>query len=242
MVFVRGQDGGYQYGHSYNSWQNDKYTQDVSATVVVSTCGAWLGWMVMKDLSWYITKFVYEFITGLAKRLSELLIKKTDQPTAAEGQLDLHRVSVMPTMPNGRESELRAIENDAQTQDNGSEERNAQISRHNTGSSPERTSKDWDAYMLYDGAATSGRLLTLRFSTTYTDAENARFETTFALKTHGHDDEEAFMNSVRAHIDRAAAGSSEERDRWLGPDRNVAGWLVKVLVPVAPGGAAHETE
>ena len=82
----------------------------------------------------------------------------------------------------------------------------------------------------------------LRFKTQYRDAENASLELTFPLSTHGHDDEEAFMNSVRAHIDRAAAGSSEERDRWLGPDRNVAGWLVKVLVPVAPGGAAHETE
>ena len=198
--------------------------------------------MVMKDLSWYITKGLYDFVTGLANHTIGGMKQKTDGTPAAEGQ-QVRVVSVTPTLENGRDSEERAGESDARRQNRGSEERDAQSSRNSRSDSPERTVNDWDAFMKYEDAVTSGRLLTLRFKTQYRDAENASFELTFPLSTHGHDDEEAFLKSVRTYINRAAASSSEEHDRWLGPDRNVAGFLVKLMVPTnSPSFAENESD
>ena len=98
---------------------------------------------------------------------------------------------------------------------------------------PERTVESWDAFVKFDGASrhsTSGRSITVRFKTTYTE-RNATFEASFQISTRGCEDEEAFLEHVCRHINTAAQSAGEEHDRWLGPDRNLSGFLVKSLMP-----------
>ena len=97
----------------------------------------------------------------------------------------------------------------------------------------ERTFESWDAFVKFDGASrriTSGRSITVRFKTTYME-DNATFEASFPISTRGSDNEEAFLEHVCTHINTAAQSAGEEHDRWLGPDRNLSGFLVKSLMP-----------
>ena len=87
--------------------------------------------------------------------------------------------------------------------------------------------------MKFDGASrhsTSGRSIIVRFKTTYKE-DNAMFEASFPISTRGCEDEEAFFKNVCRHINTAAQSAGEEHDRWLGPDRNLSGFLVKLLMP-----------
>ena len=87
--------------------------------------------------------------------------------------------------------------------------------------------------MKFDGASrhsTSGRIIIVRFKTTCKE-DNATFEASLPISTRGYDDEEAFLEHVCRHINTAAQSAGEEHDRWLGPDRNLSGFLVKLLMP-----------
>ena len=103
---------------------------------------------------------------------------------------------------------------------------------------PVRTAESWDGFIKFVGAEpSSDQTLTLRFSTTY-DADNATFEATFPVDTFGHyDDPEAFLQHVCQKIDATVASSPEEYDKWMGPDRNIHGFLLKLMLRGVAGNA-----
>ena len=100
-----------------------------------------------------------------------------------------------------------------------------------------RTADSWDGFIKFVGAEpSSDQKLTLRLSTTY-DADNATFKATFPIDdlSGRQNDPEGFLHEVCQKIEATVEAAPDEYDKWMGPDRNIHEFLIKLLMNSVAG-------
>ena len=212
----------------YNSW--DDNTEDDDGNILMyglKATAAYVGWLLAKDMSWLMAEAVFDVMGKVNKRLLLEVEKRRasrteedqQQPTLADGLANRSTSSSGDPTASSRTSTILSIKDITDNIDSA------------------RTADSWDGFIKFVCAEpSSDQKLTLRLSTTY-DSDNATFEATFPIDdlSGRHDDPEAFLRHVCQQIEATVAAAPDEYDRWMGPDRNIHEFLIKLLMNSVAG-------
>ena len=74
----------YNSHNSYNSWDQGSASQHSYMTAGMGTTAATLGWLVMKDISWYVSKTVYDIVLKASSLLMVFIARCHETEQAPE--------------------------------------------------------------------------------------------------------------------------------------------------------------